>query len=262
MKPSSESGIPKYRGAAHPLCFTDEVLDYEFPEGFKPVNIEAYDGTTDPGVWIEDYILHIHMARGDDLHAIKYLPLKLKGPARHWLKSLPENTIGSWEELEDAFRANFQGTYVRPPDADDLSHITQQPGESARQFWNRFLTKKNQIGDCPDAEALAAFRHNVRDEWLARHLGQENPRTMAALTSLMTRFCAGEDSWLARCSPSDPSTSETRDGNGKPRCNKDRRWTKGKSPKSTAVNAGFKGSRQNQAKSPPPGQQGRSIQPK
>ena len=67
------------------------------------------------------------MARGDDLHAIKYLPLKLKGPARHWLKSLPENSIGSWEELEDAFRANFQGTYVRPPDADDLSHITQQP---------------------------------------------------------------------------------------------------------------------------------------
>ena len=66
------------------------------------------------------------MARGDDLHAIKYLPLKLKGPARHWLKSLPENSIGSWEELEDAFRANFQGTYVRPPDADDLSHIIQQ----------------------------------------------------------------------------------------------------------------------------------------
>ena len=166
-----DNGTPKYRGAAHPLCFTDEVLDHEFPAGFKPVNIEAYDGTTDPGVWIEDYILHIHMARGDDLHAIKYLPLKLKGPTRYWLKSLPENTIGSWEELEDAFRANFQGTYVRPPDADDLSHITQQPGESARKFWNRFLTKKYQIVDCPDAEALAAFKHSVRDEWLARHLG-------------------------------------------------------------------------------------------
>ena len=125
------------------------------------MNIEPYDRTTDPGVWIEDYILHIHMARGDDLHAIKYLPLKLKGPARHWLKSLPENTMGSWAVLEDAFRANFQGTYVRPLDADDLSHITQQPGESARKLWNRFLTKKNQIVDCPDAEALAAFKHSV-----------------------------------------------------------------------------------------------------
>ena len=38
----------------------------------------------------------------------------------------------------------------------------------------------------------------ISDEWLARHLGQEKPKSMAALTSLMTRFCAGEDSWLAR----------------------------------------------------------------
>ena len=79
--------IARHRGAAHPLYFTDEVMDHEFPEGFKPMNIESYDGTTDPVVWIEDFLLHIHMARGDDLHTIKYLPLKLKGPARHWLNS-------------------------------------------------------------------------------------------------------------------------------------------------------------------------------
>ena len=71
------------------------------------------------------------MARGDDLHAIKYLPLKLKGPTRHWLNSLPEGSISCWEDLEAAFLDNFQGTYVRPPDADDLSHIIQQPDESA-----------------------------------------------------------------------------------------------------------------------------------
>ena len=72
--------------------------------------------------------------------------------------------------------------------------------------------------DCLDAEALAAFKHSVRDEWLARHLGQEKPKTMAALTTLMTRFCAGEDSWLARGSNSsnEPDTSEARDGNGRP----------------------------------------------
>ena len=94
--------------------------------------------------------------------------------------------------MEDAFRDNFQGTYVRPPDVDDLSHIIQQPGESTRKLWTRFLIKKNQIVDCPDAEALAAFKHSVRDEWLARHLGQEKPKSMAFLTALMTRFCAGK----------------------------------------------------------------------
>ena len=81
---------------------------------------------------------------------------------------------------------------MRPLDVDDLSHIIQQPEESARQFWTRFLTKKNQIVYYPDAEALAAFRHNIRDEWLARHLGQEKPKSIAALTTLMIRFCAAK----------------------------------------------------------------------
>ena len=45
--------IAQYGGAAHPLCFTDEVMDHKIPEGFKPVNIESYDGTTDPAVWIQ-----------------------------------------------------------------------------------------------------------------------------------------------------------------------------------------------------------------
>ena len=84
-------------------------MGHEFLERFKSVNIESYDGTIDPTVWIEDFLLHIHMAHGNDLHAIKYLPLKPKGPARYWLNSLPENSIGSWE---DAFLDNFQGTYV------------------------------------------------------------------------------------------------------------------------------------------------------
>ena len=118
-------------------------MDHQIPEGFKPVNIKSYDGTIDPVVWIEDYLLHIHMARGNDFHAIKYLPLKLKGPAWHWLNSLPTGSISCWEDLEATFVDNFQGTYVRPPDADDLSHVIQQPKESARQFWTQFLTKKN-----------------------------------------------------------------------------------------------------------------------
>ena len=50
LQPSERHDTSKYRGAAHPLCFTDEVLDHEFLEGFKPVNIEAYDGTIDHGV--------------------------------------------------------------------------------------------------------------------------------------------------------------------------------------------------------------------
>ena len=139
-----------------------------------------------------------------------------------------------------------------PPDADDLRHITQQPGESVRKFWTRFLTKKNQIVDCPDGEALSAFKHNICDEWLARHLGQEKPKSMASLTTLMTHFCAGEDSWLARSNiiPRNPGTSDARDSNGKPRRNKHKRRNNGNNAEDTTVNAGFSGSMSGQRKKP------------
>ena len=79
-------------------------------------------------------------------------------------------------------------------------------------------------------------------------LGQEKPKTMAALITLMTCFCAGETSWLARSSTSDAGTSEVRDGNGKPQRNKNRRRNNEESPDNTAVNAGFRGSRPGQRK--------------
>ena len=85
------------------------MLDHEFPEGFKTVNIEAYDGTTDPGVWIEDYILHIHMARGDDLHAVKYLPLKLKGRLGTGLKASPKPPLEAGKSSKMLFGPIFMG---------------------------------------------------------------------------------------------------------------------------------------------------------
>ena len=141
---------------------------------------------------------------------------------------------------------------MRPPDADDISHIIQQPEESAWQFWTRFLTKKNQIIDCPDAEALAAFKHNIRDEWLARHLGQEKPKSMAALTTLMTRFCAGEDSWLARSNniSKNHGTLDTKDGSSRSCRNKHKHRINSDNTEDTAVNAGFKGSKPGQRKKP------------
>ena len=85
-----------------------------------------------------------------------------------------------------------------------------------------------------------------------RHLGQEKPKSMAALTTLMTRFCAGEDSWWARSNntASNPGTSEARDSKGEPRRNKHKRRKNNDDAKDTTVNAGFRGSQSSQRKKP------------
>ena len=121
-----------------------------------------------------------------------------------------------------------------------------------QEILDQVLTKKNQIVDCPDAEALATFKHSIRNEWLARHLGQEKPKSMEALTTLMTCFCAGEDSWLARNNNTswNPGASDTKDANGRQHRNRPKRRNNGDNTEDTAGNAGFRGSRSGQRKKP------------
>ena len=75
---------------------------------------------------------------------------------------------------------------------------------------------------------------------------------MAALETLMTRFCTGEDSWLARSNniSKNHGTSDTKDGNGRSRRNKHKHHINSDNTEDTAVNAGFKGSRSGQRKKP------------
>src|SRR3954465_7085635 len=72
------------------------------------------------------------------------------------------------------------------------------------------------------------------------------------MAALMTRFCAGEDSWLARSNniSKNPGTSDTKDSNGRSRRNKHKHRINSDNTKDTAVNAGFRGSKPGQRKKP------------
>ena len=75
---------------------------------------------------------------------------------------------------------------------------------------------------------------------------------MAALTTLMTRFCAGEDSWLARSNnmSKSPGNSDTKDNSGRLHRNKQKRRINDDNAEDTTVNAGFRGSKPGQRKRP------------
>ena len=73
---------------------------------------------------------------------------------------------------------------------------------------------------------------------------------MAVLTTLMTRFCAGEDSWLARSNnmSKNPGNSDTKDSNGRSHRNKHKRLINSDNAEDMVVNAGFRGSKPGQRK--------------
>ena len=82
------------------------------PRGFKLTTaMPKYDGLEKPEAWLEDYLTTVKFQNGDKVIAMQYIQLMLTGSARHWLKSLPRNSISSWRRFEDAFIENFKSTY-------------------------------------------------------------------------------------------------------------------------------------------------------
>ena len=66
----------------------------------------------------------------------------------------------------------------------------------------------------------------------------------------MTRFCAGEDSWLARSNnmTKSPGNSDTKDSSGRSRRNKQKRHINSDNAEDMAVNVRFRGSKPGQRK--------------
>jgi hypothetical protein len=84
------------------LCFTRRVRKTWVPKGFKlPHDQHKYDGSQEPTLWLSDYLQVVQILGGTKATAMQSLQLHLTGAARSWLNTLPNESIGSWGELEN-----------------------------------------------------------------------------------------------------------------------------------------------------------------
>jgi hypothetical protein len=123
-----------------PWVFSRAIRRAPFPARFQaPTTITKYSGETRPELWLADYRLACQLGGTDDDNLIIHnLPLFLSDAARAWLEHLPPAQIFDWDDLVKAFAGNFQGMYVRPRNSWDLRSCRQQPGESLREYIQRF----------------------------------------------------------------------------------------------------------------------------
>jgi hypothetical protein len=80
----------------------------QVPKGFKLLHSQQkYDGSQEPELWLSDYLQAVKILGGSRATAMQSLQLHLTGVARSWLSKLPDDSIGSWGELEKQFTDNF-----------------------------------------------------------------------------------------------------------------------------------------------------------
>jgi hypothetical protein len=103
------------------LCFTRRVRRTRVPKEFKlPHDQQKYDGLQEPRLWLSDYLQVVQILGGSRAIAMQSLQLHLTGAARSWLNMLPDDSIGSWGELENQFMRNLRSTYKRPASIEEI----------------------------------------------------------------------------------------------------------------------------------------------
>ena len=117
---------------------------------------------------------------------IHNLPLYLADSVRTWLEHLPSDKIACWEDLQEIFVGNFQGTYERPGNSWDLKNCWQKLGESLRDYIRRFSKEFNAIPNVADADVIGAFLSGTMCVSLVYKLGRKGPRTIKELLDIAT----------------------------------------------------------------------------
>ncbi|KAK1685641.1 hypothetical protein QYE76_046489 [Lolium multiflorum] len=187
-------------------CLSYKIREAMPPRKFKPTPTDAakYDGQQEPRSWIDDYLQTVILHKGNQIAAMQCLQLYLKDSARAWLRGLPKGSIKSWDDLVDAFVANFQATYKRPVGIEELWHCQQKQKESMRAYIGRFTKLLNAAKDVSVDRAIDAFSDGIRRESYIEELGRKKPKTITKLMEIANSWADGEDNKQQQPPPPPP----------------------------------------------------------
>jgi hypothetical protein len=142
---------------------------------------------------LSDYLQAVQILGGTRAITMQSLQLHLTGAARSWLNTLPNDSIGSWGELENQFTRNFRSTYKRPTLLEEIKSYVQQNGETLRSYIQHWSVIKNSAEDVSDERAIDAFSSGLRCSDLVEEIGRTRPKTVSELMEVANRFTDGED---------------------------------------------------------------------
>ena len=112
-------------------CLTPALRNAQLPKDLKgPRKVPNYMTDLHPESWVESYEVAMEMLDVDGAVCAKYFTMRLEGTTHTWIKSLPPNSIGSWDELKSRFINNFKDTCKQPMSIVDLAACVQGEGES------------------------------------------------------------------------------------------------------------------------------------
>ena len=147
------------------------------PKKFKPIDFEKFDGTSDPKAHLTNYIGALSMWGVEKDTMAQMFAQTLVGHALHWFTALEITKKKSWEEICEAFVAQFDYGIQLDVTTRELELTKMEPKESFVNFVQRWRAKIIQMKEKPsEKDQIRMIARNLQPT-LARHmtLAQASP---------------------------------------------------------------------------------------
>jgi hypothetical protein len=130
----------------------------------KPLQMDSYDGTTDPDEHIENIkaVLTYRSVRGT-VKCMLFVTTLRRG-AVTWFKNLRRNSIDSWSDLCNEFTTHFTASRTQPKMVASLEAIVQGRSEPLQDYIERFNKEAVQVRGANETMKLYLIAKGLREE--------------------------------------------------------------------------------------------------
>ncbi|GKD62164.1 reverse transcriptase domain-containing protein [Tanacetum coccineum] len=142
--------------------FTPRIRYFDLPKRTRmPSHVKTYDKSGDP----EDHLKIFQAAAKVERWAIPtwyhMFNSTLTGSARVWFDDLPPESVDSYDDLKEAFLANFRQQKKCIKDPVEIHHIKQREGESTKDFVRRFKVESMDVKGAAEIMRISGFMHGI-----------------------------------------------------------------------------------------------------
>nr|GEX78837.1 reverse transcriptase domain-containing protein [Tanacetum cinerariifolium] len=156
-----------------------------------PSNIKTYNGSRD----LEDHLKIFEAAakveRWEMSTWCHIFNSTLTKSARVWFDDLPSESVDSYDDLKQAFLANFLQQKKCINDPLEIYHIKQRERESIKDFVKRFKAKSRHIKGASEHMRIFGFMHGVTNPELIKRLHDNIPKLVDEMMRVTTAFLRG-----------------------------------------------------------------------
>ncbi|GJV12401.1 reverse transcriptase domain-containing protein [Tanacetum coccineum] len=116
----------------------------------------------------------------------------LTGSDRVWFDDLPLESVDSYDDLKEAFLANFLQQKKCIKDPVEIHHIKQRERESMEDFVRRFKIESRDVKGAPKVMRISRFMHGLTNPEMIKRLHDKIPKSVDEMMKITTSFLRGE----------------------------------------------------------------------